>query len=87
MAGMTGLADAFGDVLVEPRGFRHLAGLKFKDREKALAFHQRAVDSGVWIRAHAYHEGHSTILTKLGLLADEEVTDFMLARLRGLLSE
>lgn len=84
-AGMESLVDEFGNLLVETRGYRHLAGLKFRDREQALAFHKRAVAAGLWIRAHAYHEGHSTILTKLGLLADESVADFMIEGLRKLL--
>ena len=54
-------------------------------REDALGFHRRAVEAGLWVRAHAYHEGHSTVLTKLGLLADERIVDFMVDRFRSLL--
>lgn len=87
MEGLRSLASEFGDILEGVRGQRYLAGLKFRDREQALAFHKQAVAAGLWIRAHAYHPGHSTVLTKLGLLADESVIDFMTARLRGLLAE
>jgi len=40
--------------------------LKFHRVEDAIAFHRRAVAAGLWCRAHAYHAGHSTVLTKLG---------------------
>lgn len=83
--GMNGLVEQFGDVLIDARGCRHMMGLKFHRVEEALDFHRRAVDAGLWIRAHAYHEGHSTVLTKLGLLADEEIADFVVAKLRSLL--
>jgi hypothetical protein len=34
---------------------------------------------------HAYHAGHSTLLTKVGLLADDKTVDFLLAKFRALL--
>ncbi|MHC4672373.1 MAG: aminotransferase class III-fold pyridoxal phosphate-dependent enzyme, partial [Planctomycetota bacterium] len=85
MSGMTVLAAEFSECIVESRGLRHLAGLKFRKVEDALDFHERAVDRGLWVRAHAYHEGHSTVLTKLGLLADEKIVDYMLAEMKTLL--
>jgi len=57
-----------------------LAGLKFRRVEDALAFHQRCIERGLWVRAHAYHEGHSTVLTKLALCADKEVADFVVEK-------
>jgi len=54
-----------------------LAGIKFHTVQDALAFHQQCLKRGLWVRAHAYHEGHSTVLTKLGLLADRQVADFV----------
>ena len=43
------------------------------------------LEAGLWTRFHAYHEGHSTVLTKLGLLADNPVIDFVLEKFRTLL--
>jgi len=82
---MRALADEFPDLLAGARGKRHMMGLKFHRREKALDFHRRAVAGGLWVRAHAYHEGHSTVLTKLALPADERIVDFVADRFRALL--
>jgi acetylornithine/N-succinyldiaminopimelate aminotransferase len=84
-AGFRALVAEFPDQLETAQGRGHLAGLKFKRVEAAKAFHRRLLEAGLWTRAHAYHEGHRTILTKLGMLADETVTDFVLARFRELL--
>ena len=62
-----------------------MAGLKFRSVEMALQFHRHLLDAGLWTRVHAYHEGHRTLLTKLGLLADSAVVDLVLDRLRSLL--
>jgi acetylornithine/N-succinyldiaminopimelate aminotransferase len=85
MAGLRGLAAKHAGVLADARGLRHLAGLKFRDRQAAIDTHRRAVESGLWLRAHAYHQGHSTILVKPALCADEAVVDALVARLDGLL--
>jgi len=84
-AGMRALAGESGGAIVAARGRRHMMGLKFRRRDDALDFHRRAVKTGLWVRAHAYHEGHSTVLTKLALPADEEVVDFICERFRALL--
>jgi len=83
--GFQALAEEFPDRLERAQGRGHLAGLKFRREEQALAFQRRALEAGLWTRVHAYHQGHSTVLTKLGLLADETVVDFMTERFRGLL--
>ena len=85
MSGMNGLASEFSDILADARGKRHMAGLKFRRVEDALSFHRRAVAAGLWVRAHAYHAGHSTVLTKLALPADERIVDFVIHRFRELL--
>jgi acetylornithine/succinyldiaminopimelate/putrescine aminotransferase len=79
------LADEFPEHLARPQGRGHLAGLKFRQVDAALSFHRRALEAGLWTRVHAYHQGHSTVLTKLGLLADETVVDFMVGRCREIL--
>jgi acetylornithine/succinyldiaminopimelate/putrescine aminotransferase len=81
------LAEEFPDRLERAQGRGHLAGLKFRREEQAPAFQRRALEAGLWTRVHAYHQGHSTVLTKLGLLADETVVDFMAERFRGLLKK
>lgn len=82
---MMDIADEFSDTLVEARGVGHMSGLKFRDREECLDFHRRAVDAGLWLRAHAYHEGHSTILTKFALPLEEQTIDWAANRMRELL--
>jgi hypothetical protein len=62
-----------------------MCGLKFHRVEEALEFHKRCVAEGLWVRAHAYHEGHSTILTKFGLGVNEMIIDFFAERLERLL--
>lgn len=85
MKGLSSLGEQFGDVVEGARGRRHLAGLKFRRVEDALDFHRRAVQAGLWVRVHAYHEGHSTVLMKLGLPADEQIVDFVVETYRSLL--
>ena len=85
--GFAALASDFPEQLQSAQGRGHLAGLKFRRVQDALDFHRKCVASGLWVRAHAYHEGHSTVLTKLGLLADDAVVDFVLARFRELLTK
>jgi len=86
MRGFERLAEKYADLLVEARGHRHLAGLKFKRVQDALAFHRRTLEAGLWTRAHAYHEGHSAVLTKLGMAADETIVDFLVDRFDALLA-
>jgi acetylornithine/N-succinyldiaminopimelate aminotransferase len=54
-----------------------LAGVKFHTVNDAVAFHRRALERGLWVRAQTYHPGHSTVLTKPALAADERVVDFV----------
>jgi acetylornithine/succinyldiaminopimelate/putrescine aminotransferase len=84
-AGFWSLAAEFPEQLESARGRGHLAGLKFRKVDEAKAFQKRLFETGLWTRVHAYHEGHRTILTKLGLLADEAVVDFVITRFRELL--
>jgi len=87
MAGLGGLVEAFPELLEGVRGRRHLAGLKFRRVQDALDFHRRAVAAGLWVRVHAYHAGHSTLLMKLPLVAEEQVVDFVVGRFAELLRE
>ncbi len=80
------LAQDFPALVLAAQGRGYLSGLKFRHVEDALAFHRRALEAGLWTRVHAYHADHSTVLTKMGLLMDETVADFLLSKLRGLLA-
>jgi len=80
------LPGRFPELLVEPRGMMHMSALKFRRVEDALGFHRAAVEGGLWLRAHAYHEGHSAILTKFALPMDEEVAEFAVGRMGELLA-
>jgi acetylornithine/succinyldiaminopimelate/putrescine aminotransferase len=79
-ARMSELAEQYPALLVEARGAGHMSGLKFHRVDDALAFHRAAIDEGLWLRVHAYHEGHSTILTKFALPFDRQVADWAIDR-------
>ena len=61
--------------------------MKFRKVEEAKQFQRRLLADGLWTRVHAYHAGHRTVLTKLGLLADKAVVDFVLERFRRVLKK
>lgn len=84
---MAALCEEFPDLLAEVRGAGHMTGLKFRRREDALGFHCAAVERGLWVRAHAYHEGHSTVLTKFALILDDAVAHFAVGAFRQLLKD
>ncbi len=84
---MAALSQEFPDLLAEVRGAGHMTALKFRGRDDALGFHRAAVERGLWVRAHAYHEGHSAILTKFALLLDDAVADFAANTFRQLLRD
>jgi acetylornithine/succinyldiaminopimelate/putrescine aminotransferase len=81
------LAEEFPDRIAAVNGCPAMAGLKFHHRQDALSFHQRCVVNGLWLRAHAYHEGHSTVLMKFALCLDTPVVDEYIKRLRNLLAQ
>lgn len=85
--GFQALTAEFAARLETAHGRGHLAGLKFREVEDARQFQRRLLADGLWTRVHAYHAGHRTVLTKLGLLVDEAVVDFVLARFRKLLKK
>ncbi|MCU0913258.1 MAG: aminotransferase class III-fold pyridoxal phosphate-dependent enzyme [Planctomycetes bacterium] len=79
------LAAEFPDRIAAVHGHRALTGLKFRQVDDALAFHKKCVESGLWLRVHAYHAGHSTILCKFALCLERAVVDEFIRRLRRLL--
>ena len=81
------LAAAHPDRVAGIHGRGLLTGIKFRTVEDALEFHRRAVERGLWVRVHAYHAGHSTILTKFALAADERIADFLVDTFHEILQE
>jgi acetylornithine/N-succinyldiaminopimelate aminotransferase len=79
------LAAAFPDRIAAVHGNQAMTGLKFRDVNDALAFHKKCVESGLWLRVHAYHTGHSTILCKFALCLEPAVVNEFIRRLRLLL--
>jgi acetylornithine/succinyldiaminopimelate/putrescine aminotransferase len=82
---LCGLAAEFPDRVIAVRGNGAMTGLKFRDVNDALAFHKKCVENGLWLRVHAYHAGHSTILCKFALCLEPAVVDEFIRRLRLLL--
>jgi acetylornithine/succinyldiaminopimelate/putrescine aminotransferase len=72
------LPDAAPQRVAAIHGHGLLAGVKFRKVEDAMEVHRRLLERGLWTRVHAYHEGHSTVLTKLALAADRRVADFVI---------
>ena len=85
--GLCGLAGEFPDVIQEVNGQGLLTGLKFHRRQDALDFHRAALGRGLWLRVHAYHPGHRTLLMKYPLIVDDAIMSHVLGALRGILSE
>jgi putrescine aminotransferase len=83
--GLEALAAEFPRLIQEVNGKGFLGGIKFRGRQVALAFHKAAVERGLWLRVHAYHPGHRTILLKYPLVFDEAAVDFVLEVFRELL--
>ncbi|MBL7038924.1 MAG: aminotransferase class III-fold pyridoxal phosphate-dependent enzyme [Pirellulaceae bacterium] len=80
------LGGEFPDLIETIHGHGLLSGLKFRTREDALGFHRAAVKRGLWLRVHAYHEGHRTVLTKYPLVVERKICDFVLEVMRELLA-
>ncbi len=79
------LAAEFPDRIAAVHGNQAMTGLKFRNVDDAIAFHKKCVASGLWLRVHAYHAGHSTILCKFALCLEPAVVDEFIRRLRRLL--
>ncbi len=79
------LAAEFPNRIAAVHGHQAMTGLKFRQVDDAIAFHKKCVEGGLWLRVHAYHAGHSTILCKFALCLEPAVVDEFIHRLRGLL--
>lgn len=83
--GLCALADEFPDLIERANGRGLLTGLKFRERRDALGFHRAALGRGLWLRVHAYHAGHRTVLMKYPLIANETIVDYVFGVMRELL--
>ena len=79
------LVAEFPERIAAVHGSQSMTGLKFHKVEDAISFHRQCVESGLWLRVHAYHAGHSTILCKFALCLEPAVVDEFIRRLRTLL--
>ncbi|MCM8824999.1 MAG: aminotransferase class III-fold pyridoxal phosphate-dependent enzyme [Candidatus Omnitrophica bacterium] len=70
------LAQQFPGIVVSIQGKGFLSGIKFASQQIALQFHRKCIERGIWLRVHAYYEGHSTALTKFALCVTKDVIDF-----------
>jgi acetylornithine/succinyldiaminopimelate/putrescine aminotransferase len=86
-SGFRQLAAEFPGRVLAATGRGYLSGLKFRKVDDALQFHRDLLQAGLWTRVHAYHAGHSTVLTKPGLLANDEVVEYLLGSFRALLEK
>ncbi len=81
------LRAAFPRRIASINGQGLLAGIKFRDRRDAITFHTACLDSGLWLRVHVYHPGHSTILTKFALSVTPKIIDTFIDKLAALLDQ
>lgn len=79
------LVCEFPDIIVSRQGSGFLSGLKFKNQQIALQFHKKCLASGIWLRVHAYYQGHSTALTKFALCVTKDIIDFATTSFRKIL--
>ncbi len=79
------LACEFPHLIVSVQGKGLLSGLKLKNQQTALKFHQKCIEKGIWLRVHAYYEGHSTALTKFALSVSKNVLDYTVSMFRKIL--
>jgi acetylornithine/succinyldiaminopimelate/putrescine aminotransferase len=85
VAGLRALQSEFPNLIEAVNGQGFLTGLKFTGREDAIGFHRAAVARGLWLRVHAYHPGHRTVLMKYPLVVDEAVMEYVLSEVQELL--
>lgn len=79
------IAADFPDTIQSANGLGYMGGLKFHSVDTAMSFFKQCMETGLWLRIHAYHPGHSTILTKFALCADTDAIDYLVSRLRAML--
>lgn len=81
------LPKEFPNTVVSYQGKGFLSGLKLKNQDAALQFHKKCFERGIWLRVHAYYEGHSTALTKFALCVSKDAIDFTVDCFRKILKK
>jgi acetylornithine/succinyldiaminopimelate/putrescine aminotransferase len=80
------LAARFTGLLAGTDGSRHLSCLRFRDTAAATTFAKLLVERGIDISAQTYKaDCPPSVLTKLPLIAGDEVVDFIVERMTGVL--
>ncbi|MCX7706120.1 MAG: aminotransferase class III-fold pyridoxal phosphate-dependent enzyme [bacterium] len=81
------LVKEFPDIIISFQGKGLLSGIKLRNQQLALLFHKKCIEKGIWLRVHAYYEGHSTLLTKFALSVSKDVIDFTIDSFRKILKK
>jgi len=80
------LAAAYSDLIADLPGQRHLCGIAFHDLAAARAFVAALNEGGLDVSVQTYKaDCPPVVLTKLPLIADDTVVDFIIARMQGAL--
>jgi 4-aminobutyrate aminotransferase-like enzyme len=86
--GIRALAAEFPRVIAGVDGWGHMTTIRFADRPRAEAFAAALVRRGMDLSTQTYKAaGPPVVLTKLPLIADRRVIDFVLAAMRQALRE
>lgn len=81
------LAAAYPGVIAEIAGQRHLCGIAFHELAAARAFVKRLTEGGLDVSAQTYKaDCPPVVLTKLPLIASDEVVDFVIGRMGSALA-
>lgn len=81
------LISEFPGIVISHQGKGFLSGIKFNNQNTALQFHKKCLEKGIWLRVHAYYQGHSTALTKFALCVSKEIIDFTIDSFRKILKK
>ncbi len=79
------LVHEFPGLVTSIQGKGFLSGIKLRNQETALEFHRKCIKKGIWLRVHAYYQGHSTALTKFALVVSKNIIDFTTEKFREIL--
>ena len=81
-ARLSRLREQFPTKIISIEGNRHLCGIKFTDHASAAAFVRDLVSGGIDISMQVYKQAFPpVVLTKLPLIADHAVVDYLLERM------
>ena len=82
------MAAEFPDIIVGVDGWSHMTALRFEDLARAKSFTASLNQRGLDISAQTYKpDCPPVVLTKLPLIADRALIDFVIDAMRNTLSE